>query len=217
MFDVVETPVFAQNIVDPVVHAIQERIPENIQKIIGGVGEVKDEIVDEGAKKQQQPTCAEFEDILKEADLGQETTCRKSSNECWTDIHDIEFYDGLKIRYRWGSGLRRDAACEEVDDFIRCYFPRNAKEDKVSYWIVLNNCTEDLGYSEGWGPEEAQPQNPPLSKKVACCDDIIVSKVDYYKPTVLRLLEVELSCDSGSWGLQEGECISGETYIGDVA
>ena len=58
-------------------------------------------------------------------------------------------------------------------------------------------------------PPETQPSSTGCG-----CDEIEVTRTDYIKPTVLRLLEIDVECAKGDWGMAEGECMPGETFVG---
>ena len=168
-------------------------------------------------------TCEEFRAMLQSADLGSETSCYTSSNECYTDIKGIPFYDGLQIDYQWEGGSRGQSSCEKINDTIRCHMPRKTDSDRVDYWILLNGCEEALGYSNGWledqsasnqGSEISEPEES--RPEAHCCSEIEPEDPVYFrnpKPNGPLFLGFGVRCKEG-WDFTPNTCASFDAYVG---
>jgi len=209
VFDVVAAPVAAEPFLNPIIEPVRDiiqKIPILNQIKIGG---------DRGAVPQEPKeviTCEDFRDRLEAAELGQETTCPKDGNECWTDIHDINDLEDIGIVYSWDGGGQRTATCEQIEDFTRCYFPRDWEADRVDYWIILEDCKEKLGFSENWLPDGGAEEEgvevvevPPAP--ASCCLLTDIENVRYERPweNGPLLLKFELVCDDW-WGIGADSC-----------
>lgn len=209
LFEQVEVPGFAAPYLNPVIENVREALPA----FFGGA-----KTDEEGVKGEDQVekvttiSCEEFSDKLKEADLSQDTICHDDTNECYTDIHDLGLFKNIEVTYSWDDAPKAPASCEDRGTYMRCYFPRDGQVDRVDYWISIGECTEGLGYSDGWLVEE---EDEVLEEEdtADCCKLSNVKKVGM-EITNKFILVFDLECE-GAWPVGDGECISGETYVGE--
>jgi len=217
MYEQVQVPEIVQPWVDPVIEQIRKVLPlPNLPGLVeqGGAQPGK------GAEQGRPATCEDFREQLKAADLGAETMCYTTRNECYTDIVGVELYDGLTVDFQWDGDSRKQATCEQKTGYIRCYFTRNTNSDRVSYWIMLDECEEDLGFSSGWleeQPQAAQPPEPEISEpEPYCCSEVKPEQPVYFRnpaPNGPLFLGFGLQC-AGGWQFDPETCATFDAYVG---
>jgi len=214
-YEVVRAPDFIEPLLEPVLDPLRKVLPQI------PFPPFNDENGKDG-RGQKQQTCEDFRDQLKAADPGQETICYTTRNECYTDVVGLGDLEDIQVSYQWDQENKRTATCEERgDNVLRCYFPRNTQSDRVDYWIALEDCEEELGYSDGWLEDQdegefPEPPEPPLSQSSGtCCQQVEAKSVKYFRdpPEIGPLfLGFDLVCDQ-PWQVGD-DCAEWEAWVG---
>lgn len=222
LYERIELPEAIRPIVGPVINKVREALP--LPAIPGGQdgGEVVIEDQAAGNEKGKPSTCEDFRTQLKTADLGADTMCFNTRDECYVDIENIDFYNGLEIDIQWQGSDRQQASCKQMidanDGFIRCTFPRVKNSDRVDYWILLDECEEDLGFSDGWleSLPQAPPPESPSSKPASCCATVLPEQPVYVRippPNGPLFLAFGAQCAEG-WNFTPNTCATFDAYVG---
>jgi hypothetical protein len=154
---------------------------------------------------------------MKEAGLGQETTCFPSSQRCTTVIKNIEGLGDVQVWAQWQGSQKVNTICERKDGELSCGFPYDTNSDRVDYWIRLGDCEESLGYSDGW-LEKTEPEAEPLNNEPAtnCCQVVKNEAPVYFRdpPKVGTLyLGFGLNCEQ-PWDFDPNTCATFDAYVG---
>jgi len=168
-------------------------------------------------------TCADFSGRLGSANLGQNTACQKDGNECYTDIHGVNDLKDISVIFSWDNGNQRTASCEQLGTLTRCYFSRDHMADRVNFWVALDECLQEAGYSDGWlddsGEEKAEVGGEVVTApqpSAPCCEILDISAAKYYRdpPRVGRLiLYFEVRFDDCK-PISGDDTLSGKVYVG---
>lgn len=210
----VEVPEFAA----PYVAPFLEDMRESFRGIIGdpkpdeGGGQPKDKDID----------CDDFAENVVELAVGK-TNCDQEKQLCYFQPRDVtgldlEDYGDLELIYEWEDGQQKKADCKGPPTEFHCQFPYKPNSDLVRFSFKIDDCKvryskRDGLLEEAGGDDDAIKFN--LSEQLPdCCPDLEVTYTGYIEPTVLRLLEINLSCEDGAWNIDDGECIGGETLVG---
>ena len=221
LYEQVKTPDFVAPVLNPLLDQVRKVLPRLpfLPRPGGNNPADKNQDNGKGANDEQQlPSCDDLRSQLKAANLGQETTCSKSSNTCWTEINGLENYTDFTISYRWQGFPKAYVNCENNGAKLTCSFPYNSESDRVDYYISIGNCEENLGYSDGWlGGAEAAAPEPGLSEpKTACCSAVKPEQPIYFRdpPEVGKLyLGFGLGCED-SWNFDDNTCAEFDAYVG---
>ena len=202
---------------DPVINRVRKALP--LPGMPGGM-ENGQGVDKPGPAGQKPATCEEFRAELDAANLGAETNCYNQREECYTDIYNIGFFDGLRVDFKWDGGARQQSTCEQMTGFFRCYFPRKRNADRVDYWIMLDNCEEKMGFSDGWleeAPVEVVEVPKAPEQRQVCCPSIDSEPPIYFRnppPNGPLFLGFGLECEDGGWQFEPGTCAEFDAYVG---
>lgn len=217
----VEVPKFAAPYIEPYL--------ENMREAFRGFIDPQPPAVEQPKpKKEEEIDCDKFGDLLDEAFLAPSDAVKCDHAGCnlfipqeiYAELEDKIPYltEGFDEEGNLDSDFTDNIHkphCTKIGDSYKCFIDHTGMKDLVSLWFTIKGC-ESVGYTFPLWEEEKEKQQFQLAEEpVECCEIVEVTGVRYDSiPGVKRILQLSPICDA-DWPVSPGECIPGETFIGE--
>ena len=216
LFGKVEVPEFVAPYVESYIEPYLEDMRESYRGFIDR-SQPDEDVGKGGPPKDKDIDCEDFRDDLEKVKRGGTMDDPQDPNKWVMDVIDIGNLKDLELFYQWEGGEKARADCKDKGDFLRCSFPNPpGLQTEIKFWIALDDCEDELGFIK-WDEEgditDHIFQLAPSS--ASCCPELEVTYTGYYNPKVLRLLEIDLTCEDSAWNIDEGDILNGEVFIGE--
>ena len=122
-------------------------------------------------------------------------------------------------RKRVGDAPLIEAVCEVDQDRLHCESIMGDPDLFYCSYFKVGDCYALWSLNSDMILDECELRQVQKSSLVEppsdCCPELEVKYTGYYNPTVLRLLEIDLTCENGAWNIDEGESVDGEVFVGE--